>query len=80
MPKSPAFSDLLPGVVAMMLLLAALHPARPPTASRPGWEEGGAGSWYGGGHNGRRTSSGEIFDQNAMTAAHPTCRSAAGCG
>ena len=34
------------------------------------WQEAGQASWYGGRHNGRRTSSGEIFNQNAMTAAH----------
>lgn len=29
-------------------------------------------SYYGPGFHGRRTASGEIFDQNAMTAAHRT--------
>lgn len=32
----------------------------------------GACSWYGPGFHGRRTSNGEVFDKNAMTAAHPT--------
>lgn len=32
----------------------------------------GAASWYGPGFNGRRTASGEIFDQTEMTAAHRT--------
>lgn len=35
------------------------------------FERGGA-SWYGPGFHGRRTASGEIFDQHAMTAAHRT--------
>ena len=30
----------------------------------------GVASWYGPGYHGRRTSSGEVFDQEAMTAAH----------
>jgi rare lipoprotein A len=30
----------------------------------------GLASWYGALHHGRRTASGEIFDQNALTAAH----------
>jgi rare lipoprotein A (peptidoglycan hydrolase) len=30
----------------------------------------GKASWYGPGFHGRRTASGEIFDENAMTAAH----------
>ena len=34
------------------------------------WQQSGQASWYGGRHNGRRTSSGEVFNQNAMTAAH----------
>ncbi len=32
----------------------------------------GIASWYGGEFHGRRTSSGEVFDQHDMTAAHPT--------
>jgi rare lipoprotein A len=32
----------------------------------------GACSWYGPGFHGRRTSNGEVFDKNALTAAHPT--------
>jgi rare lipoprotein A len=31
----------------------------------------GKASWYGAFHHGRRTASGEIFNQNALTAAHP---------
>jgi rare lipoprotein A len=32
----------------------------------------GMASWYGPGFNGRRSASGEVFNQNAMTAAHRT--------
>lgn len=32
----------------------------------------GTASWYGPGFHGRRTASGAIFNQNAMTAAHRT--------
>ena len=32
----------------------------------------GKASWYGGKFHGRRTSSGERFDMNELTAAHPT--------
>jgi len=31
----------------------------------------GMASWYGPGYHGKPTASGEIFDQNALTAAHP---------
>ena len=58
----------LPGVVASMLLMTG--PAKAQASPAPGWEESGEASWYGGRHNGRRTSSGQIFNQNAMTAAH----------
>ncbi|MBI1390438.1 MAG: septal ring lytic transglycosylase RlpA family protein [bacterium] len=32
----------------------------------------GTASWYGPKFHGKRTASGEIFNMNAMTAAHPT--------
>ena len=43
----------------------------PDTSQRP-YLERGIGSWYGRKFNGQRTSSGEIYDMYAMTAAHPT--------
>jgi rare lipoprotein A len=30
----------------------------------------GVASWYGPGYHGRRTSNGEVFNQDALTAAH----------
>jgi len=38
------------------------------------WEyrETGVASWYGPGFHGKRTANGEIFDENDVTAAHPT--------
>lgn len=35
---------------------------------------GGQASWYGPGFHGRLTANGEIYNQNAMTAAHPSLR------
>ena len=32
---------------------------------------GGLASWYGPGFHGRLTASGEVYNQNALTAAHP---------
>ncbi len=52
-----------------MLIVGGVKPLH---AAGPGWEESGKASWYGERHHGRRTSSGEIFDQNRMTAAHPS--------
>ena len=41
-------------------------------ASSAGYAERGIASWYGAKFHGHRTSSGELYDMNAMTAAHPT--------
>ncbi len=41
-----------------------------PLLSAEGFEQEGIASWYGPGFDGKATSSGEIFDQDAMTAAH----------
>ncbi|HEY0525770.1 MAG TPA: septal ring lytic transglycosylase RlpA family protein, partial [Stellaceae bacterium] len=38
----------------------------------PVYEEVGTASWYGPWHQGRKTASGERFDMNALTAAHPS--------
>lgn len=57
---------LLPVVLASLLAATGVR------AASPGWEESGQASWYGGQHHGRRTSTGEVFDMNRMTAAHPT--------
>jgi rare lipoprotein A len=34
--------------------------------------QSGLASWYGPGFHGRRTASGEVFNENALTAAHPS--------
>jgi rare lipoprotein A len=39
---------------------------------QPNYDETGLASWYGPAHDGRPTSTGEIFDQWAITAAHKT--------
>lgn len=39
-------------------------------ASAQGYDKEGKASWYGQTHHGRRTSSGETFDMNGLTAAH----------
>ncbi len=52
---------------------APLKPAGllPPASERPSSQTGRA-SWYGRPHHGQLTASGERFDMNALTAAHPT--------
>ena len=41
-----------------------------PYKSARGYRETGVASWYGPGFHGKKTSNGERYDQNAMTAAH----------
>jgi rare lipoprotein A len=38
----------------------------------PGYSQTGTASWYGPQFHGQRTASGETFDQDALSAAHPT--------
>lgn len=42
----------------------------PAVTPRAGLVQTGIASWYGPGYDGKRTSSGEVFDQDALTAAH----------
>lgn len=41
-------------------------------AEDPGYDQTGVASWYGPGFHGLRTANGELFDENALTAAHTT--------
>ncbi len=61
-------SRALAPVAASFLIIAGVSAARAGLPQH--WEESGQASWYGPGLNGHRTSSGDIFDQRAMTAAH----------
>lgn len=64
------------------LLLAAALPACAGRAPAPavtplasveaGWTEEGIASWYGDPFHGRRTASGELYDMDGLTAAHPS--------
>jgi rare lipoprotein A len=68
---------LLAAVLACGLGAACAANARPkyvfPPAEAPaaGTVVEGVASWYGPGYDGRRASSGERYDQDALTAAHP---------
>lgn len=78
---APAFHPLPPPRAAVPRLPPALASAPPAAAlaalttarERPRRTivETGVASWYGPGFAGRPTASGEIFDPQAMTAAHP---------
>ena len=63
--------------VALLVSGCASNPkprGRPDTRPVPkiGATAEGVASWYGPGYNGKRTSCGDRFDQDAMTAAHGT--------
>lgn len=46
--------------------------AKPPSTRHPSIMETGVASWYGPGFHGKSTASGEIFNQEKFTAAHPS--------
>ena len=61
--------------LAVVCFLGACAPSQPPPGPvvRPtGFSQNGLASWYGNAHAGHKTASGELFDPNAMTAAHRT--------
>ena len=64
------------GTLALALACAS-HPDPkkykfpPPEAPAVGTTAEGIASWYGPGYHGKTTASGEEFDQDALTAAHP---------
>lgn len=49
---------------------SAAWPPEPVVDASPGWTQTGRASWYGPGFNGKQTASGEVYDMEAMTAAH----------
>jgi len=72
-----AVAALSLAVSLYVLSLLPLGPSKPDTITS--WyarhlTQGGIASWYGPRFHGRRTASGERFDQDKMTAAHRTLR------
>jgi rare lipoprotein A len=59
---------LVPGCASA----AKKYPFPPSESPASGTFQEGIASWYGPGYDGKRTASGEKFDQDALTAAHPT--------
>jgi rare lipoprotein A len=59
---------------AIVLSACARSARETPAVPRqpPGFPQEGVASWYGPGFHGRTTASGERFDQDALTAAHPS--------
>jgi rare lipoprotein A len=63
---------LVAGLASGCASAAKKYPFPPPEAPAAGTFQEGIASWYGPGYDGKRTASGEKFDQDALTAAHPT--------
>jgi rare lipoprotein A len=73
-------SAALAGFVSPLLVTACASARPRPITRAPsaadsvvpaaGTTQEGMASWYGPGYDGKRTSSGEVFDQDALTAAH----------
>ena len=61
---------ILSGTAASLLLVADAAPGH--AAERRPREDAVKATWYGGAFHGRLTASGARFNQNAMTAAHPS--------
>ncbi len=58
--------------LALVIALAVLGGCgRAAVAPTPGHPQSGVASWYGPGFHGQPTSSGTIYDQHLLTAAHP---------
>ena len=53
-------------------LAAGVAAAFAGAAAASDYAESGQASWYGGQHEGKRTTSGEVFDGAKLTAAHPS--------
>ena len=60
---------ILPALAGAILLCSGAH-AAPAPIDPASYTESGEASWYGPRHEGRRTTSGEVFDSRKMTAAH----------
>ncbi len=58
-------------IYLFLVALIALTPCSS-TSNDQNLERSGQASWYGTYHHGKTTASGERFNQNAFTAAHPT--------
>jgi rare lipoprotein A len=69
-PPKPKRIAVLLLVIATVSCTTAARRARDDVD--PGYTEKGIASWYGPGFHGKRTANGEVYDMNALTAAHRT--------
>ncbi len=79
LPDRRLVASAVLGLATMVALASCAAHRRPHAIPRPdrvvprvGTVEEGTASWYGPGYHGKRTSCGDRFDQDDLTAAHPT--------
>jgi rare lipoprotein A len=58
------------GLIALGGLVVSCSGHRRAQISGVGYQQKGLASWYGPGFHGKRTANGEVYDMNALTAAH----------
>lgn len=63
-------SMFLCGAAALLMLTTQSHADLPGKREGRAFHQVGMASWYGPGFHGRKTASGERFNQNRLTAAH----------
>jgi rare lipoprotein A len=71
-PPPPALSQQKPAATPPAETTAGAGKVEVPAGAKPIFEETGIASWYGPPYHNRRGSNGEIYNMNAMTAAHLT--------
>lgn len=70
--SKPSYGNAKPNTPATMRPYTINGKTYYPSQVNIGDVESGIASWYGPGFHGKKTSNGETFDTNAMTAAHKT--------
>lgn len=71
-PAPPAIPQEKPAATPPPATSAGAQKIEVPATSKPIFEQTGIASWYGAPFHNRRGSNGEVYDMNAMTAAHLT--------
>jgi rare lipoprotein A len=66
----PLLHVAVPAAAVLFAACAGRPGPAPMSSMETGWQQEGEASWYGPGFHGRRTASGEVYDMEAMTAAH----------
>jgi rare lipoprotein A len=71
-PPPPSISQGKPAATPPPEATAGAGKVEVPASAKPIFEETGIASWYGPPYHNRRGSNGEVYNMNAMTAAHLT--------